>query len=85
MENNSEYPTTCPITGRPFVDAIENEQGIIVPTYGSVFDSYTIPEKDEDGEWNCQRFCHDRGAWVGDETVDNRLLLEQYKTVDDEA
>ncbi len=74
-EKQNEYPKVCPVTGRDFIDAIQNELGEVVPTYGSVFDSYTIPVKDEDGTWYCQRFDHDLGGWIGDEDVDERLIL----------
>lgn len=48
---------------------IENEQGVTVPTYGGPFDSYTIPFKDEDGNYTCSWYCHDIGLWQGETTI----------------
>jgi hypothetical protein len=54
----------CPITRRPyFMDLGHPERGV-VPTFGGPFDSYTIPERDEDGQLRCERYCHDRGDWI---------------------
>lgn len=57
-------PKICPITGREFFMWLETDEGEYVPTYGGPYDSYTIPECDEDGSWCCQRYDHDDGAWV---------------------
>jgi hypothetical protein len=54
----------CPITHRPFFMNIEHPELGLVPTFGGPFDSYTIPETDEDGELRCQRYDHDAGEWV---------------------
>lgn len=81
METKNEYPSKCPITGQPFFMVIEDEKGNHVPTYGGAYDSYTIPEKDEDGTWSWERFCHDRGAWVGCETISSDLLLPEHRKV----
>ena len=58
-------PDVCPITGRRFFGWIEHwKTGQQVPTYGGPFDSYTIPVKDEDGTFSCERFDHDAGEWM---------------------
>ena len=81
METKTNYPEKCPITGRPFFMEIEDEHGELVPTYGGVFDSYTIPIKDEsDGVYFCIRYCHDRGEWIGEEDIDERLILDEHKS-----
>ncbi|TDO68842.1 ASCH domain-containing protein [Flavobacterium chryseum] len=61
----------CPITGKPFFMKIESENGEMVNTYGGPFDSYTIPVPDETckGEYITQRYCHDSGSWVCDESI----------------
>ncbi len=58
------YPERCPITQRPFFMTIEHPEHGMVPTYGGPYDSYTIPERDDDGDWICERYDHDDGAWV---------------------
>ena len=58
------YPEACPITQRPFFMIIEHPEHGMVPTYGGPYDSYTIPERDDDGDWICERYDHDDGAWV---------------------
>ena len=67
------YPDKCPLTGSPFFMELETPAGDVVPTYGGPFDSYTIPVKDEgdnpDGTYTVQRYDHDEGAWVEDETI----------------
>lgn len=36
----------------------------MIPTYGGPYDSYTIPEKDdEDGTYSQYRYDHDEGGW----------------------
>lgn len=77
MENINRHPEKCPITGRPFFMDIENENGEIVPTYGGVFDSYTIPVQLEDGTWMCERYDHDEGGWVEGEEVDESMILSE--------
>ncbi|WP_227472664.1 hypothetical protein [Delftia acidovorans] len=58
-------PDVCPITGRPFFMWIEHWQtGKPVPTYGGPYDSYTIPVKDSDGSFECERYDHDEGGWL---------------------
>jgi hypothetical protein len=55
---NPWCPDVCPLTGRPFFMWIDGE-----PTYGGPFDSYTIPKRDEIGEYSCRQFDHDEGGW----------------------
>ncbi|BCX51625.1 hypothetical protein CTYAZ2_12070 [Comamonas testosteroni] len=58
-------PDVCPITGRRFFGWIEHwKTRQQVPTYGGPFDSYTIPVKDKDGTFSCERFDHDAGEWM---------------------
>lgn len=58
-------PDVCPITGRKFFMWIEHwETGKDVPTYGGPYDSYTIPVKDSDGTFSCERYDHDAGKWM---------------------
>ncbi|EZP56355.1 hypothetical protein [Delftia sp. RIT313] len=58
-------PDVCPITGRPFFMWIDHWQtGKPVPTYGGPYDSYTIPAKDSDGSFECERYDHDEGGWL---------------------
>lgn len=61
--NNQWKPDVCPITGRRFFMWIEHSELGYVPTYGGPFDSYTIPSRDSDGEFCCERFDHDLGDW----------------------
>ncbi|EOX0285669.1 hypothetical protein ACO3OR_004702 [Escherichia coli] len=60
-------PDICPITGRAFFMWIEHPKLGNVPTYGGPLDSYTIPTKDSDGEFSCERYDHDFGGWVDSE------------------
>ncbi len=58
-------PDVCPITGRTFFMWIDHwETGKPVPTYGGPYDSYTIPVKDSDGYFECERYDHDEGGWL---------------------
>lgn len=45
-----------------------------VPTYGGPYDSYTIPTRDGDGEFSCERYDHDVGGWVDGECVGAYLI-----------
>ena len=72
--NNQWKPDVCPITGRRFFMWIEHPQMGMVPTYGGPFDSYTIPTRDSDGEFSCERYDHDFGGWVDDECVGVYLI-----------
>ncbi|UUE37931.1 hypothetical protein L0Y26_08470 [Pectobacterium aroidearum] len=82
----------CPdydqITGREFFLWIEHPTLGYVPTYGGPYDSYTLPERDADGEFFVHRYDHDEGAWVDDEVLSfqvvddwlpkNQAELDQY-------
>jgi len=57
-------PDRCPITRREYFMAIEHPERGWVATYGGPFDSFTIPEPDEDGSFRSERFDHDAGEWV---------------------
>lgn len=61
--NNQWKPEVCPVTGRQFFMWIEHPVQGYVPTYGGPFDSYTIPTRDSDGEFSCERYDHDFGGW----------------------
>lgn len=66
----SEHPQECPITHRPFFMVIEHLERGEVATYGGPFDSYTIPERDDDDLLCCERYDHDAGWWVeGSEVI----------------
>lgn len=54
----------CPITRRPWFLDMEHPELGEVPTYGAPFDSYTVPEVDDDGDLRCERYDHDAGDWV---------------------
>ena len=58
-----DVPEKCPKTGLPFFMMIEHPVLGVVPTYGGPFDSYTIPEKDEVGEYTYYKYDHDEGCW----------------------
>lgn len=60
-------PQFCPVTGRQFWGYVTHPELGEVPTYGGPFDTYTIPEKDEDGEWE---------TWRCDQDDDMRWHLE---------
>lgn len=60
---NTPWPE-CPITRRPFFMNVHHPEMGKVPTFGGPFDSYTIPEMDDDGELRCERYDHDAGDWV---------------------
>lgn len=62
-------PERCPITGRSFFMWIDHPDLGYVPTYGGPYDSYTLADKDENGEYFVHRYDHDDGAWVDDEAV----------------
>lgn len=59
-------PQNCPITGLKFFSMERNPDGKgYVPTYGGPFDSYTVPEPDEDSEtgYAWRTYDHDAGGW----------------------
>lgn len=64
---NRWCPNKCVITGRLFFMWLEHPTLGYVPTYGGPLDSYTLAERDGDGEFFCHRYDHDEGAWVDDE------------------
>ncbi|MFY0993518.1 MULTISPECIES: hypothetical protein [Pseudomonas] len=70
-------PDECPITGRKFFMWIEHPDGGMVPTYGGPFDSYTIPTRDGDEGFFCERYDHDYGGWRDDEIVGLKLIDDQ--------
>ncbi|HBJ1131947.1 TPA: ead/Ea22-like family protein [Escherichia coli] len=71
---NQWRPDICPITGRAFFMWIEHPTLGNVPTYGGPLDSYTIPIKDGDGEFSCERYDHDFGGWVESECLGLYLI-----------
>lgn len=76
--NNQWKPDVCPITGRRFFMWIEHPELGYVPTYGGPYDSYTIPTRDSDGEFSCERYDHDFGGWVDGECV-GAYLIDDYE------
>lgn len=83
---NSQWkPDVCPITGRPFFMWIEHPTLGYVPTYGGPFDSFTIPTKDSDGEFSCERYDHDFGGWKGSECLGLYLVDDDEKCQLDEV
>lgn len=78
-------PEVCPVTLRPFFLWIESPGGEMVPTYGGPYDSYTIPVANKDGEFSCERFDHDEGAWVDDICLNVRLIDDQLEILTDAA
>ncbi|EJD6421784.1 hypothetical protein M0K99_RS19985 [Citrobacter freundii] len=76
-------PEVCPITGRRFFMWIEHPELGNVPTYGGPFDSYTIPTKDSNGEFNCERYDHDVGDWVDGEYVGVQIVSDEEEIVTD--
>lgn len=82
-EKNWWKPERCPITNRPFFLWIEHQSSGMVPTYGGPYDSYTIPTVDSDGEFCCERYDHDEGAWVDSECLSVRLTDDREPAVDD--
>ncbi|EEQ4443421.1 hypothetical protein DID25_004271 [Escherichia coli] len=72
--SNQWRPDICPITGRAFFMWIEHPKLGNVPTYGGPLDSYTIPTKDSDGEFSCERYDHDFGGWVESECLGLYLI-----------
>ncbi|HAY0383292.1 TPA: hypothetical protein JS317_001018 [Escherichia coli] len=72
--SNQWRPDICPITGRAFFMWIEHPTLGNVPTYGGPLDSYTIPTRDSDGEFSCERYDHDFGGWVESECLGLYLI-----------
>lgn len=68
----------CPITRRPWFMDLDHPELGLVATFGGPFDSYTIPEVDDDGALRCERYDHDAGDWVeGGEPLGIYLTTEQ--------
>lgn len=79
-------PDVCPFTGLPFFMWIEHhETGVMTPTYGGPYDSYTIPERSESGSYLRERYDHDRGGWLIDECEDIGIqIVDDQLYVSDE-
>lgn len=73
-------PDVCPLTGLPFFMWIAHHKtGLMVPTYGGPYDSYTIPERQDDGSYLRERYDHDGGCWLVDEfeNIGVRIVSDQ--------
>lgn len=84
--SNPWCPDVCPITSEPFFMWIEHHAtGQSVPTYGGPYDSYTIPEKDQNGSYCRERYDHDEGCWRLDdvEDVGVQIVSDQAYISDD--
>ena len=68
-KENKWRPDIDAITGRKFFMWLEHPELGYVPTYGGPLDSYTLAEKDCNGEFFVHRYDHDFGGWVDDECV----------------
>lgn len=62
-------PDIDPITRYPLFMWIEHPELGCVPTYGGPYDSYTLPERDSNGELFRRRYDHDLGGWREDELI----------------
>lgn len=70
-------PDVDPITRYPLFMWIEHPALGYVPTYGGPYDSYTLAERDENGEFFRHRYDHDFGGWVEDEYV-GLIVVEDW-------
>lgn len=70
-------PDVDPITRYPLFMWINHPELGYVPTYGGPYDSYTMTERDENGEFYRHRYDHDRGGWVEDEYV-GLIVVEDW-------
>lgn len=70
-------PDVDPITRYPLFMWINHPELGYVPTYGGPYDSYTLTERDENGEFYRHRYDHDRGGWVEDEYV-GLIVVEDW-------
>lgn len=70
-------PDVDPITRYPLFMWISHPELGYVPTYGGPYDSYTLTERDENGEFFRHRYDHDRGGWVEDEYV-GLIVVEDW-------
>lgn len=59
-----DVPEKCPVTNLPFFMMVKHPDLGFVPTYGGPYDSYTIPKKDNDGNYYRTRVDHDEGNWI---------------------
>lgn len=62
-------PSVDPISGSKLFLWLEHPTLGCVPTYGGPYDSFTLTERDENGDFFRHRYDHDEGAWVDDEAV----------------
>ena len=62
-------PDVDPITRYPLFMWISHPELGYVPTYGGPYDSYTLTERDSNGEFFRHRYDHDFGGWVEDEYI----------------
>ena len=81
------HQAVCPITKRPFFMDIEHPTIGVVATYGGPFDSYTIPEPDEDGCFRSERYDHDAGDWMEGGNPEPLMLVhdDEYNDLYDRA
>lgn len=70
-------PDVDPITRYPLFMWINHPELGYVPTYGGPYDSYTMTERDENGEFYRHRYDHDRGGWVEGEYV-GLIVVEDW-------
>ena len=62
-------PDVDPITRYPLFMWISHPELGYVPIYGGPYDSYTLTERDSNGEFFRHRYDHDFGGWVEDEYI----------------
>lgn len=74
MKEDKWCPDACPISGDKFFMWLNHPKLGYVPTYGGPYDSYTLAEKDENGEYFVHRYDHDEGAWVDDESLNAYVI-----------
>jgi hypothetical protein len=77
----------CPVTGEPFFMVMKHPALGWVATYGGPYDSYTAPEKDDDGTLSHWRYDHDAGEWTEEESMCLRVVdsdAEQPEPTDEE-
>lgn len=85
--NLVEPPAKCPITNRPFFMTIQHPTLGFVPTFGGPYDSYTLAERNDDGEFFVQKFDHDEGCWYPDEYENLCVLVvdaDEYHELKDQ-
>jgi len=79
---NDFADTKCPFTGRPYFMHMDHDELGNVPTYGGPFDSYTIPQPDEDGHLRSERYDHDLGGWIEGGEPTGLLVVSEDELVD---